>query len=165
MNNKTTRSVTAAWREFLRLESTGGLILVFAAVLAVVLANSPLADFYLQVLKLNLTVMVENFGVSKPLILWINDGLMAIFFLLVGLELKREVVEGELSRLDQIMQNWTGLTPSQRERGIEHIWESDFPEKQSWMMAQMEGLGWSDWEEFIRDATFGAWVFRKPLVC
>jgi len=102
MNNNTTRTVTEAWREFLRLESAGGLILVFAAVLAVVLANSPLADFYLQVLKLNLTVMVEGFGISKPLILWVNDGLMAVFFLLVGLELKREVVEGELSRLDQI---------------------------------------------------------------
>ena len=103
MNDKTNRTVTEAWREFLRLESAGGLILVFAAVLAVVLANSPLADFYLQVLKLNLTVMVEDFGVSKPLILWVNDGLMAVFFLLVGLELKREVVEGELSGLDQIV--------------------------------------------------------------
>ena len=98
-----TRGVTQAWREFLRLESAGGLILVSAAVLAVVLANSPLADFYLRVLDLNLTVTVGGFGVSKPLLLWINDGLMAIFFLLVGLELKREVVEGQLSSADQII--------------------------------------------------------------
>ena len=102
MSNKTNRTITAAWREFLRLESAGGLILVFAAVLAVVLANSPFADLYIQVLNLKFTVLVEDFGVSKPFLLWINDGLMAVFFLLVGLELKREVVEGELSSPEQI---------------------------------------------------------------
>ena len=103
MINKTTQKVTEAWREFLRLESAGGLILVFAAILALVLANSPLADLYMQLLGLKLTVMVESFGVSKPLILWVNDGLMAVFFLLVGLELKREVVEGQLSSPEQII--------------------------------------------------------------
>ena len=103
MINKTTQKVTGAWREFLRLESAGGLILVAAAMLALVLANSPLADLYMQFLGLKLTVMVEGFGVSKPLILWVNDGLMAVFFLLVGLELKREVVEGQLSSPEQII--------------------------------------------------------------
>jgi NhaA family Na+:H+ antiporter len=103
MITKTAQKVTEAWREFLRLESAGGMILVAAAVLALVLANSPLADLYVQFLGLKLTVMVEGFGVSKPLLLWVNDGLMAIFFLLVGLELKREVVEGQLSRPDQII--------------------------------------------------------------
>jgi NhaA family Na+:H+ antiporter len=102
MITKTTRAVSEAWREFLRLESAGGLLLVFAAILALVLANSPFADIYVRVLSFNLTVMVENFGVSKSLLLWINDGLMAVFFLLVGLELKREVVEGQLSSPDQI---------------------------------------------------------------
>ncbi len=102
MIKNTADKVTAAWREFLRLESAGGLILVGAAVLALVLANSPLADMYTQFLRLNFTVMVENIGVSKPLILWINDGLMAVFFLLVGLELKREVVDGQLSKPEQI---------------------------------------------------------------
>jgi len=103
MINKTTHKVTGAWREFLRLESAGGLILVFAALLALVLANSPLSESYVQLLSLKLTVMVEDFGVSKPLILWVNDGLMAVFFLLVGLELKREVVEGQLSSPEQIV--------------------------------------------------------------
>jgi len=102
MNSKTSRTVGEAWRDFLRLESAGGLILVFAAILAVVLANSPLEDLYTRVLNLKFTVMVESFGVSKPLLLWVNDGLMAVFFLLVGLELKREVVEGQLSRADQV---------------------------------------------------------------
>ena len=102
MNSNTSRTVGESWRDFLRLESAGGLILVFAAILAVVLANSPLEDLYTRVLNLKFTVMVESFGVSKPLLLWVNDGLMAVFFLLVGLELKREVVEGQLSRADQV---------------------------------------------------------------
>lgn len=102
MIRNTTQTVAEAWRDFIRLESAGGLILVFAAILAVVLANSPLADLYAHVLNLKFTVMVESFGVSKPLLLWINDGLMAVFFLLVGLELKREVVDGQLSSPDQI---------------------------------------------------------------
>lgn len=92
-----------AWREFLRLESAGGLILVSAAVIALLLANSPLSGVYDTVLNLKITIMVESFGVSKPLLLWINDGLMAVFFLLVGLELKREIVEGQLSSADQII--------------------------------------------------------------
>jgi NhaA family Na+:H+ antiporter len=102
MIKDTAQKVTEAWREFLRLESAGGLILVGAAVLALALANSPLADGYTRLLLLNFTVMVENVGVSKPLLLWVNDGLMAVFFLLVGLELKREVVEGQLSKPEQI---------------------------------------------------------------
>ncbi len=103
MNKTKTQIAAKALGEFLRLESTGGLILVFAAILALVLANSPLQDLYTKLLNLNLTITVEDFGVSKPLLLWINDGLMAIFFLLVGLELKREVVEGQLSSREQII--------------------------------------------------------------
>ncbi len=102
MINKTASRVTEAWREFLRLESAGGLILVLAAIFALVLANSPLSHLYGQFLGLKLTVMVEGFGVSKPLLLWVNDGLMAVFFLLVGLELKREIVEGQLSSPEQV---------------------------------------------------------------
>ena len=102
MINKTASKVTEAWREFLRLESAGGLILVFSAIFALVLANSPLSHLYGQLLGLKLTVMVEGFGVSKPLLLWVNDGLMAVFFLLVGLELKREIAEGQLSSPEQV---------------------------------------------------------------
>jgi len=102
MIKNTAHKVTSAWREFLRLESAGGLILVAAAAIALVLANTPLAGTYTRLLGLEITVMVESVGVSKPLLLWINDGLMAVFFLLVGLELKREVVEGQLSKPEQI---------------------------------------------------------------
>ena len=103
MIKSTTRAVTDAWREFLRLESAGGVILVIAALAAVVLANSPLAGYYSDFLNVNVTITVADAGVSKPLLLWINDGLMAVFFLLIGLELKREVVEGQLSSPDQIV--------------------------------------------------------------
>ena len=103
MIRRRTRAVTEAWREFLRLESAGGVILVIAAIVAVVMANSPLADIYTHILNLKLTITIENVGVSKPLLPWINDGLMAVFFLLIGLELKREVVEGQLSSPDQII--------------------------------------------------------------
>jgi NhaA family Na+:H+ antiporter len=90
-------------REFLQLESAGGLLLVGAAIVSMLIANSPLAEFFDGILQSKLTVTLEGYGINKPLLLWINDGLMAIFFLMVGLELKREVLEGQLSSLDQIV--------------------------------------------------------------
>lgn len=89
-------------QEFLKLESAGGILLAVAAALALVLANTPLAGAYQALLDIAVTVKVGGFGVDKALLLWINDGLMAIFFLLVGLELKREVVEGQLSSMAQL---------------------------------------------------------------
>lgn len=89
-------------QEFLKLESAGGILLAVAATLALVLANTPLAGAYQALLDIAVTVKVGGFGVDKALLLWINDGLMAIFFLLVGLELKREVVEGQLSSMAQL---------------------------------------------------------------
>ena len=87
--------------DFLRLEAAGGLILMATAALALVVANSPLAVHYAALLDVQLAVSVGDFAISKPLLLWINDGLMAVFFFLVGLELKREVLEGHLSSLRQ----------------------------------------------------------------
>jgi NhaA family Na+:H+ antiporter len=92
----------AAWlQEFLRLEAAGGLTLMATAVLAMVVANSPAEGVYSRVLALTLEVRLGTFGIEKPLLLWVNDGLMAVFFLLVGLELKREVLEGHLSDVRQ----------------------------------------------------------------
>ncbi|MEM8984845.1 MAG: Na+/H+ antiporter NhaA, partial [Pseudomonadota bacterium] len=88
----------SAIREFLRLEAASGILLVGAAVAAMVIANTPLAATYDQLIGLPLEIRVGNFEIAKPLLLWINDGLMALFFLLVGLELKREFVFGELSK-------------------------------------------------------------------
>lgn len=83
--------------DFLRGETLAGLLLMGAAVLALVAANSPIADLYDAFLALPVSLGVGPYILAKPVILWINDGLMAVFFLLVGLEIKREVVAGELS--------------------------------------------------------------------
>jgi NhaA family Na+:H+ antiporter len=77
-------------------EAAGGVVLMLATLAALVLANSGLADLYSQVLHLKFTIALGENGLSKPLILWINDGLMAVFFLLVGLELKHEMRAGQL---------------------------------------------------------------------
>ncbi len=90
-----------AIRDFFRMEAAGGIILVIAAALAVVVSNSPLAGLYDSFLNLPTQVRVGALDIDKPLLLWINDGLMAIFFFLVGLEIKRELLEGELSTISQ----------------------------------------------------------------
>ena len=82
---------------FFKLESAGGIILMMAAVLAMICANSSLDIYYNLLLDTPVEVRVGPLEVAKPLLLWINDGLMAIFFFLVGLELKRELKEGELA--------------------------------------------------------------------
>jgi len=82
---------------FFKLESAGGIILMAAAVLAVVFANSPLHPYYALLLDTPVEVRIGALEIAKPLLLWINDGLMAVFFFLVGLELKRELIEGDLS--------------------------------------------------------------------
>ena len=82
---------------FFKLESAGGIILMFSAVLALVFANTPLQSYYALLLDIPVEIRIGAFEIAKPLLLWINDGLMAIFFFLIGLELKRELIEGELS--------------------------------------------------------------------
>jgi len=86
----------AAIREFLALEAAGGILLAGAAVAAMALANSPLERWYGAFLETPVEVRAGAFEIAKPLLLWINDGLMAVFFFLVGLELKREVRRSEL---------------------------------------------------------------------
>ncbi len=89
-------------RSFLRLESAAGIVLIFSAICAFVLANSPLSNYYTLLLDLPVRIGFGEWVIAKPLLLWINDGLMAIFFFLVGLELKREVMIGELCTLRAI---------------------------------------------------------------
>jgi NhaA family Na+:H+ antiporter len=83
--------------EFLRLESAGGILLIFAAILAMIFANTGLQSVYDLFLSTPVAIQIGTLEIAKPLLLWINDGLMAVFFFLVGLELKRELIEGELS--------------------------------------------------------------------
>ena len=94
--------MTGRLKSFMDSEAASAVPLLGAAVLAMVLANSPLDGAIKTLLGEKLTLSYGQIGLSKPLLLWINDGLMAVFFLLVGLEIKREVVEGELSRPSQV---------------------------------------------------------------
>jgi NhaA family Na+:H+ antiporter len=99
----TSPSIADAIREFVRLESAGGLLLLGSAVVAMIVANSPLASIYELLLDTPVAVQVGALAIDKPLLLWINDGLMAAFFFLIGLEIKREVIEGELSSAAQVV--------------------------------------------------------------
>jgi NhaA family Na+:H+ antiporter len=85
------------FQRFFRTETIGASILLLFAVVALVLANSPLAELYERVWQVPLSIGIVNHSVSLTLRQWINDGLMAAFFLLVGLEIKRELVAGELA--------------------------------------------------------------------
>lgn len=93
--------MTAIIRKFLRLEAAGGLLLIIAAIVALIMANTPLQGAYQQFLEIPVSIKISDFGLDKPLILWINDFLMAIFFLVVGLEVKRELLEGSLAGRDK----------------------------------------------------------------
>lgn len=84
-------------REYLRHESAGGVLLLVAAAAAMAIVNSPARPLYDALLSVIVEIRVGEFGIEKPLLLWVNDGLMAMFFFLVGLEIKREVLGGELS--------------------------------------------------------------------
>lgn len=84
-------------REFIQLETSGGIILFAAAVLALVISNTPLDTYYHALFNMTMSVTLGTLKLSKPLLLWVNDGLMTVFFFLVGLEIKRELFEGELN--------------------------------------------------------------------
>jgi len=91
------KTKTSFLTEFFKLESAGGIILMVAAALALLLANSPLQSSYNMLFETPVNIQVGALIIAKPLLLWINDGLMAVFFFIIGLELKRELTEGELS--------------------------------------------------------------------
>jgi NhaA family Na+:H+ antiporter len=95
--------LNSAIYDFLKKESAAGLLLVMTAALAIAVANSPLASLYTSLFNLPISMTVGEFEINKPLVLWVNDGLMAWFFFLIGLEIKREVVEGELSSVDKAL--------------------------------------------------------------
>ncbi|MCW2237846.1 NhaA family Na+:H+ antiporter [Azospirillum canadense] len=92
-----------AIRDFLENEAAAGIALMIASAVALVWANSAAAPLYEALLALPVTVTAGGVGLDKPLILWINDGMMAVFFLVVGLEIKREVLAGELSNRSKAM--------------------------------------------------------------
>ncbi|MEO6173082.1 MAG: Na+/H+ antiporter NhaA, partial [Arenimonas sp.] len=89
--------------EFFRLEASGGILLVAAAIIALMVANSSFGEMYKNFLHYPIQIGIADFAIDKSLLHWINDGLMAIFFLLVGLELKREFVVGQFADRRQIL--------------------------------------------------------------
>ena len=88
--------------DFFKKESSAGLVLIFVTIFALILRNSPLSELYDAFLHTPVEVKFGALNIAKPLFLWINDGLMAIFFFLIGLEVKREILEGELSSLSKV---------------------------------------------------------------
>ena len=90
-----------ALKDFLKMESAGGIVLIASAALALLIANSPFAPAYFGILETKLNLSYGAFAINKPLLLWINDGLMAVFFFLIGLEVKREIISGQLSSWDK----------------------------------------------------------------
>lgn len=98
-----TSTLASAVGDFMRLESAGGILLLLSAILAMLIANSPLSGLYGSLLDATVAVQVGALAIKKPLLLWVNDGLMAVFFFLIGLEIKREIMEGELSSFSQVV--------------------------------------------------------------
>ena len=88
--------------EFIKKESSSGILLIIATILALTLKNSMFSEYYSAFLRTPVEVRFADLHIAKPLLLWINDGLMAIFFLLIGLEVKREFLEGQLSTPAQL---------------------------------------------------------------
>lgn len=108
--------------EFLNLESSSGIILIFATLLALLLANSPFSVYYELLISTPVEIQVGALEIAKPLLLWINDGLMAIFFFLVGLELKREILSGELSTTSNVMLPLIGAVGGIAAPGLIYAW-------------------------------------------
>ncbi len=97
------QQITKPFKYFFKLEAASGLILLFAAILALIVSNSNLSDLYFSTLDRYLTLGIENFGLKLSVLHWINDVLMAIFFFFVSLEIKREFLQGELSNPKQAL--------------------------------------------------------------
>ena len=95
--------ISKPFRWFFKLEAASGLVLFFAAIIALFISNSELADLYFATLNKYLFIGINNFGLKLSVLHWINDALMAIFFFFVTLEIKREFLQGELSNIKQAL--------------------------------------------------------------
>lgn len=116
------KTIQTSIERFLQQESAAGILLMFSAVLAMIVANTPLSVYYDLLLDTPVEVTIGKLEVAKPLLLWINDGLMALFFLLVGLELKREMLIGELSSPGKIMLPAIGAIGGMLVPALIYIW-------------------------------------------
>ena len=96
------KTILSPFQKFVKIESFSGILLLTATIIALVWANSPIGDSYHSIWQYKIGFTTEGLELTKPLILWINDGLMAVFFFLIGLEIKREILIGELNSVKKI---------------------------------------------------------------
>ncbi|MBT8343895.1 MAG: Na+/H+ antiporter NhaA, partial [Sulfurovum sp.] len=94
--------LTQFLQDFIKKESSAGILLIIVTILALILENTFMTVFYTSFLHTPVEIRFGDLQIAKPLLLWVNDGLMAVFFFVIGLEIKREVKEGHLSSLSQI---------------------------------------------------------------
>ena len=97
------KHITNSFRWFFKLEAASGIVLLFAAIIALIISNSNYSGLYFETLNKYLFIGINNFGLKLSVLHWINDALMAIFFFFVTLEIKREFIQGELSNIKQAM--------------------------------------------------------------
>ena len=95
--------ITTPFKWFFKLEAASGLILLLAAIIALILSNTNLSSYYFSILNTHILIGTKNFGLDLSILHWINDALMAIFFFIVTLEIKREFIHGELSKPKQAL--------------------------------------------------------------
>jgi NhaA family Na+:H+ antiporter len=95
--------ISTPFKWFFKLEAAGGLVLLIAAMIALILSNSNLSDYYFNILNVHILIGTQNFGLNLSVLHWINDALMAVFFFVVTLEIKREFLQGELSKPKQAL--------------------------------------------------------------
>ena len=97
------QKITKGFISFFKLEAASGIVLLFAAIIALIISNSELSTLYFSTLEKYLFIGINNFGLKLSVLHWINDALMAIFFFFVTLEIKREFLQGELSNIKQAL--------------------------------------------------------------
>ena len=95
--------ITSPFRWFFKLEAASGLLLLIAAVIALIISNTNLSNYYFDILSTHISIGTKNFGLDLSIQHWINDVLMAVFFFVVTLEIKREFIQGELSKPKQAL--------------------------------------------------------------
>ena len=96
-------NITQAIKNFFSREEKSGILLLLFATLALITVNSPLQSLYYDIKYTDIPISLGDFNFTKSVSHWVNDGLMAIFFFVIGLELKREILEGELSSFDRMV--------------------------------------------------------------
>ena len=95
--------LTTPFQRFIKIESLSGILLFSATIIALIWSNAPFSETYHQIWDFKIGISSESFELVKPIKLWVNDGLMAIFFFLIGLEIKREFIIGEINTVKKVL--------------------------------------------------------------